>query len=176
MPRAKLQIVIDASVARAAGDVSMHPVSKNCRETLQALSNSELDIATCSALASEWKKHQSNYSRLWLISMIARGRFNCLPVEPINHDFRKCIGDNAETEKCADTMEKDAHLVEIALQTGKRIIALDETVRNLYKSLSRHHPPIRPVLWANPTIDDDLTVEWISGGCPSIARLKLGKK
>lgn len=174
MPRANPLIVVDASVARAAGDTSMHPTSKNCRETLQAVTSSEINIATCSALVSEWKKHQSNYSRLWLVSMIARGRFKCLSPDPLNNALRECINDHAKTDKCADAMEKDAHLIEIALQTGKRIIALDETVRNLYKNLSLHHPPIKNVLWANPVIDEDSTIEWVSNGCPSISRLKLG--
>lgn len=174
MPKAKPQIVVDASVARAAGDASMHPVSKNCRESLQAISNSKIDIVTCSLLISEWKNHQSNYSRLWLISMIARGRFKCLSNDLTNHGLRESINTHAKTENCANAMEKDAHLIEIALQTGRRVIALDETVRNLYKSLSKHHPPIKTVLWANPVIDEDSTTEWISTGCPSISRLQLG--
>ena len=174
MKKMKHQIVIDASVARAAGDASMHPTSRSCRETLQAFTKTELMIATCSSLVAEWRQHQSSFSRLWLLSMIAKGRFHCLSPLPHDKDLRESIAAYAGSDTEEDAMSKDVHLLELALQTGKRVVALDETARALFKGLSQNHHQIKGVHWANPVIQADSTLEWISSGSPDMQKLMLG--
>lgn len=174
MPKNKRRITIDASVARAAGDVSMHPISKGCRDALRCIAATSLEVATCSTLIAEWRKHQSNFSRAWMLSMVARGRFTCLEPEPRDEILRDKIEAHAATERCAQSMIKDAHLLEVALNSDKRIIALDEVVRSLFKEFSQHHHPIKQVLWANPTIPEDSTLEWIKNHCPTLKNLKIG--
>lgn len=174
MPSPKPRIVIDASIARAAGDASMHPVSKNCREILQAIDNGKIIIITANELTEEWKKHQSRYFKTWLVSMVAKRRFEYIS-ESIRDDiFRTCITSNAENQKCADAMEKDAHLIEIALQAGKRVVALDEIVRALFKEMSNHHHPVKEIMWANPTQENDSTHEWALKGAPIEKSRKFG--
>jgi len=55
-------LVIDASIARAAGDVSMHPTSRNCRDFLQAVLDTCHRMALTTPIKEEWNRHQSRFA------------------------------------------------------------------------------------------------------------------
>jgi hypothetical protein len=56
-------LVIDASTARAAGEVSMHPTSRGCREFQEAVRSHGHRMAMTEAIQAEWNKHQSRFAR-----------------------------------------------------------------------------------------------------------------
>lgn len=176
MAKTNHAVVVDASVAKAAGDASEHPVSTQCREALLAIKATKLSFITGGLLRDEWKKHQSGFARTWLLSMIARGRFVCLTDLDPNPQLRDAIAKNAGSQNSAAAMDKDAHLLEIALLSSRRVVALDEVVRGLFRALCAHHIPIESVMWANPVVPADETVKWLLAGAPGVKNLTLGHK
>jgi hypothetical protein len=62
-----------------------------------------------------------------------------------------------------EAMLKDVHLLEAALNTDRTIIALDETVRELFVALSNDVAEVRIIVWANPERDPSVGV-WIEQG------------
>jgi len=75
-------LVIDASVARAAGDVSMNPTSRNCREFLQTVLQICHRMALTAPIQEEWNRHQSRFARDWRTSMVARKKIEVVKVPP----------------------------------------------------------------------------------------------
>ncbi len=55
-------LVVDASIASAAGDVSTHPTSRRCRDFLLAIREICHQIVMTAPIQQEWDKHQS---RAW---------------------------------------------------------------------------------------------------------------
>ena len=92
------KLVIDASVARASGgpEASM-PSSKRCRDFMLKAREVCHRIVMSPDLRAEWKRHQSNFARAWLVSMVSRRKFlfagNCE-----NAQLRQTLGDLPEHE------------------------------------------------------------------------------
>ncbi len=75
-------LVIDASIARAAGDMSVDPKSRNCREFLLAVRDHGHRMATTEPIIAEWNRHQSNFARRWRTSMMARKKIKAIEIPP----------------------------------------------------------------------------------------------
>ena len=73
-------LVIDASIAKAAGEISMHPTSRNCREFLQAVLKLCHRMAMTEAIQAEWNKHQTRFARGWRTSMVARRKLEFIEI------------------------------------------------------------------------------------------------
>lgn len=175
MSRARSQsLVIDASVARAAGpEDAVHPTAKHCRDFLLAV----LDICHraifSEAIAEEWKEHQSSFARQWRRSMFARKKIDRIDV-PQNIALRQQLEEATPHEKQRNAIRKDAHLVEAALTQGMRVVALDETVRNLFRTAAASGGDLRQVCWVNPDREDDDSLEWIQAGAVAEDSRMLG--
>src|SRR5438105_13114500 len=64
-------LVVDASVARAAGSLeSTHPTGVLCRDFLVAVRGVCHRIAWTDAIKLEWDKHDSRFARQWRLSML----------------------------------------------------------------------------------------------------------
>ena len=121
-------LVIDASIARAAGDTSNHPTSRNCCEFLRAVLGVCHRIALTDSLREEWNKHRSRFARTWRVSMMARRKVEL--VEVAAHLSLKKRIMRAQLDKPIEAIiEKDRHLIEAALATDKRVASLDDQVR-----------------------------------------------
>ena len=83
-------LVIDASIARAAGDTSNHPTSRNCCDFLQAVLKVCHRMAMTDPLREEWNKHQSRFARTWRVSMMARRKVVFLTI-PAHHSLKERI-------------------------------------------------------------------------------------
>jgi hypothetical protein len=73
-------LVIDASVAKAAG-WSKQPDSSSSRYFLRAVLDICHQMVLTPALAEEWRRHQSKYTREWRKSMYARRKIRQLEAE-----------------------------------------------------------------------------------------------
>lgn len=154
--------MVDASVAHAAGDVSLHPTSKQCRETLLALS--DFSAVFCPNLKAEWRKHESAFARAWKIKMIQEGKAKFFDDDQIISRFKRFI-DDADTDVHAkNAMDKDAHLVSSALSNDKIVVALDEKVRRLFSRHCLSFKGVRKILWSNPIRAEDNTIGWLRAG------------
>src|SRR5437016_1351946 len=141
-------LVIDASIARAAGDVSMHPTSRNCREFLQAVLKLCHRMAMTEAIQAEWNKHQTRFARGWRTSMVARRKVEF--IEVASHlSLEKRIERAVVDKYLAVIIEKDRRLIEAALAAEKRVISLDDHVRKHLRDHRSKLPELRPICWVN---------------------------
>jgi len=62
-------LVIDASIAHAAGVTSKHPTDQKCCEFLQAVLDVCHRMVLTAPIREEWNKHQSGFARMWRVSM-----------------------------------------------------------------------------------------------------------
>lgn len=171
-------LVIDASIARAAGgEESTYPTSVNCRDCLIAVLEICHRIVMTSDIRQEWDKHQSRFAREWLRRMIARRKL--YPVEiRVDHDFWQQIETLADMDKQRAEMIKDLRLIEAAIATDKTIISLDDnTARNFFGKASRQVEKLQDVIWVNPDKDEEQVIQWLTdGAAPEPARLLVAWK
>ncbi len=174
MRNSKFRLVIDADVARAAGGKkAKHPTPKKCRRFLQELLKSPHMLVMTPAIRDEWKKHESNYSRTWRKSMVARKKI--YPVRPIpNIEFEERIVSELNSESKKRAVRKDIHLVEAALVCDERVVSMDETVRLLLGSCAEKISEISDIVWVNPIKDKEEPIHWLKHGVVADDFRKLG--
>ena len=168
------RLVVDASVARAAGDEdATASVSINCTEFLETFRDEcQHHIVMTLEISEEWNTHQSNFATTWLKSMIAKKRFNY--VKP-SVDKALCykIEKTATNKKACEDIRKDFHLLEAALETDRIIISLDETVRQHFTQAAPSVGEIRDIVWVNPERTEEQPLPWLRDGAPPEAHRKL---
>ena len=168
------QIVIDADVARAAGnspDVS--GVSKACREFLQAVLDICHQVVWTQAIAAEWKKHASRFSRKWRVHMAARRKLHecdALPVAGLESRVLTCNDRGLRPEK----VTKDMHLVYAALKTNSPIASHDSEIRRLLTNALSKAPELRQLVWIDPGNPAEKPVDWLAKGAPAAKERMLG--
>jgi hypothetical protein len=160
-------LIIDASVARAAGpENATHPTAKNCRDFLLAVRDICHRMATSVAIDEEWNKHQSGFARRWRLSMFAKKKIDRLEIEADEH-LRTQLEEFAASDNQRNAMLKDVHLIEAALAAELRVVALDETVRNLFREFAPVAARLRRICWVNPGNENELPLDWLQAGAPA---------
>jgi hypothetical protein len=166
-------LVIDASIARAAGDVSMHPTSRSCREFLQAVLQHGHRMAMTEDIQAEWNKHQSRFARGWRTSMVARKRIEFVEVPP-HLTLEKRIARAVADEFLVAIIDKDRRLIEAALMTERRITSLDDHVRKHLQDHLSQLPEVGSICWVNPCIPEEEAMAWLEAGAPDERTRLLG--
>jgi hypothetical protein len=166
-------LVIDASIAAAAGDVSMDPISSQCRDFLNSVLDICHRIAMTDPVRDEWNKHQTKFAWKWRGSMMRKGKEHVVPVATIA-SLKVRIDEVVAKNDIADIIHKDRHLLEAALATEKRVISLDEKVRKHLKSQCVALEEIRSICWVNPTKPDEKAIEWLKSGARIKSEQTLG--
>jgi hypothetical protein len=159
-------LVIDASIAMAAGEVSMHPTSRDCREFLQTV----LKVCHCMVMTDpireEWKRHQTRFARRWQTSMMARRKVEFVEVAA-HLSLERRITRAESDEAIAAVMEKDRRLVEAALVTEQRVISLDDRMReHLHNHVSKL-PEVQSICRVNPNKGEERAIAWLESGAPA---------
>jgi hypothetical protein len=121
---------------------------------------------------AEWKRHQRSFARRWLAHMVAARRIDLLG-EVRDDRFRAKLLPSAPSEAKKQAMEKDAHLLEAALQADRIVISCDEIVRALFQDACSAVAEIRTVHWANPEIEAEEVVPWLRAGARAEAKRRL---
>lgn len=161
------ELVIDASVARSSGGPeAVHPTAKAARDFLLTTLATHLKIVMTPAIRAEWDKHQSKFARSWRSSMVARKKLSAHEPEE-RKDLREKIVNTTLSKSNSDAMTKDFHLIEAAITTDKRIIALDDNARDLFAKVSSGIAEIREVLWLNPGSHSAEVNSWLKDGAPN---------
>ncbi len=166
-------LVIDASVAHAAGDVSMNPTSRNCREFLQAVLQVCHRMALTAAIQDEWNRHQSGFARTWRKAMMARKKIEVVTIPP-ESSLERRISRAVRDVRVAAIIEKDRPLIEAAIVTDNRVASLDDQVRGHIHAHRDRLPEVRGICWINPSDPAQEAVSWLNAGAPSDAFRKLG--
>ncbi len=162
------RLVIDASVARAAnGEKATHPTSVNCREFLKAVLDICHHIVMTKDIKKEWDKHQSNYSRKWLIQMVSRKKFHYLDIA-IDANLWKQVESIAASisNKRIEEMTKDLCLIEAANATDKIVVSLDDnTARKFFSEASAKIDELKNIVWVNPDkVEAEEPIAWLQNG------------
>ncbi len=171
MSRAKPKgIVIDASIARAAGtDAATATRAVLCRDCLMAVRDAGLLVVLSQAIKSEWKTHRSEYARRWLTWMVGSRRFILVSPEPnpaVDTAIRSLL---TETERAA--AEKDQHLIEAAVAASQRVLSLDSTARDCFSKVAMSAGELRAIHWGNP--ESVGCNEWVADGTPDDSQWAL---
>ena len=103
MPTQSRRLVIDASVASAAGETLQ---SRQCREFLRAVLKICHRIVLTPTLTVEWNEHQSQFARTWRAEMLSLGK-----VVNIEESPNERVRNQVPKRKA---VQKDLHLVEAA--------------------------------------------------------------
>ena len=167
-------LVVDASVARSSGgEDATYPTSKNCRDCLKTILALSHRVVMSPPIMDEWNKHKSITARQWLVSMFSRKRV--LLIEPeVLEEVRQKLPEIADSQKDADAMLKDVHLVEAALATGQIVIALDEIVRVLFGKSCQTVGVMKVVVWVNPDKAEENALAWLEEGAEPEKHRQLG--
>ena len=170
------EIVIDASVARASGgEDATYPLPKNCRDFLKTLLEVCHHAVMSPDIATEWKKHESNWARTWRASMVARKKLHM--VHPPNDlNLREQLRKSSMNEKQGEAMIKDCHLIEAAMATDHRIASLDEAARSLFGVASYTIVQLIDITWINPGDVSEEPIEWLKQGAAPEKSRQLGFK
>lgn len=169
--RSPRRLVIDADVARSAGD-TQHPLSSACRRFLETVLEVGHHAVMPTEIHQEWRNHHSRYSRKWLTKMHGRRRVDRVQIG-YDSELRKSI-DDVVGEMERQVVEKDVHLVEAAIATDLLVNSRDERARAAFRILSDKVVRLRPVVWVNPTIREERPVCWLRGGAKADSYRRLG--
>lgn len=146
-------LVVDASVAHAAGE-SDHPTSKSCRETLLDIKTVCHHIVMTPAIRAEWKKHANKFSWKWWRSMVARRKVNNIQdthfkLPPTNIT---CLNSRENA-----SLQKDAHLLEGALEGDGVIVSLDYEAARIWNKCYKHIRVPKSIKWISPSQRSDFS-------------------
>jgi len=170
--KASAALVIDASIARAAG-LTEHPVSSACRSFLQEVLNICHRVVMTPEISQEWNKHRSNFAFRWRASMTARKKVvRPGPIEDAG--LRQTVRSLQLPDNVREAILKDIHLVEAAFATERTIASLDETVRGYLRQISGPVRSLKPLVWVNPTNDDEHATDWLRQGANADEQRQLG--
>ena len=157
-------LVVDASVARSSGgEGATYPASKNCRDCLKTILALPHRVVMSRPILDEWNKHKSAFARGWYVSMTARRRVLRVEPEPLE-ELRRELQEVAGSQKDADAMLKDFHLIEAALVTDRTVIALDEIVRALFSTSCQTVGQMKSIVWVNPDKPAEQPFAWLEAG------------
>ena len=161
------RLVIDADVAQASGDEdATDPRAINCRDFLTEVMTQNHKIVMTRKINDEWKRHQSRFALEWRASMDARRRVD--RIDPLEYDeLQDKVTNTVDNENEIEVMQKDIHLLEAALKTDKTVISLDQTVRQLFATVSQRVGEIRDIIWVNQDrTSEEQPITWLQNGAP----------
>jgi hypothetical protein len=158
-------IVIDADIMRSAG-TSEHPNSSNARKLLDAVWDAGHRMVQCAPIKEEYDRHQGRYASLWRTKMISKKLWVHWKYKE-DKDLRRVLVDALPDGSLARDLEvlKDAHLLEAAAATDKRIVSKDATARNLFRLACPHLNVHKSILWGDLTGSPAKVIQWVDNGC-----------
>jgi hypothetical protein len=171
-PKVSRRLVVDASIARSAGESSDRE-AKACRELLACVLSVSHRVVMTSGIVAEWEKHCSVYSNTWLLKMTKLRKIERLdPGE--NVPLRNRMQEITSNVGILQAMLKDIHLIEAALAADRIVVSRDERVRTYFSNASLAIDELTTILWANPVLKSERVVAWLTLGAKSEQPRLLG--
>lgn len=176
MRRRARQLVVDASIAHAAGSVTAtHPTALQCREFLQEIAAQRgFTLVWTEAIAEEWGRHNSAFALRWRVQMAASGRIVDVDGER-DEDLRAAVERAALTLGAGGVMQKDTHVVEAALATEHTVTALDDEARGWFAKSADNIPRLAKIVWVNPNVPAEKPNAWLRAGAKRERQRMLGQ-
>lgn len=171
MSKMSRRIVVDASVARAAGETE-HPTSQRCRQFLLDMLVICHKVVMSDDIAREWKKHASGYSIRWLAAMRSKGKV--VKVTPLEPDlWQRIIAAADWTVNDIAAMEKDLLLLLAALESDKLVASGDGKIRERFARAAIKVDSLAGITWVNPSLAEDHCRAWLNAGARHADELTL---
>lgn len=164
------RLVIDADIAHSAG-TSEHPVASGARTFLDTVYDFGYHVTMTEAIRTEWRRHQSRYSRKWLTRMYGRRLVYRSDVGE-DHGLRARLA-SVTPDAQRSIAEGDVHLIEAAIATDRAVSSGDERARSVFRAASKHLPELNPIVWVNPARCLPRALAWLRDGAPIDADLLL---
>lgn len=162
--RMRKRLVIDASVARAAGgEDAEHPRAKSSRDFLRAVLDICHQLTVTEEILDEWRRHRSGFARRWQVAMFARRKVASVG-DVAQDNLRDAIRSAAASRGDRAAMLKDGHLIEAALAADGIVVSLDDAARALFRIASQEVRDLRGIAWVNPNEAPQDTLEWLRQG------------
>jgi len=92
----------------------------------------------------------------------------------VANDLETKLGEAIDDVSDRAAALKDAHLLEAAMVTGKRIVSHDETARRVFRAASRVVPRLRDIVWLDPANETEQVEDWLRDGAPEDKHRRLG--
>lgn len=165
-------IVVDASVARAAGEIGADSRRGSaCTQFLESLRKENHRLALGPTLDAEWDKHVSGFAFGWFTSMSRRGK-----VVTVDDAVPALLAEGIESASAdpgvVAAMAKDAHLITAAVNSDARVASLDDRVRGHFSKSLRAFDAVMEIAWVNPVEEADAG-DWLRAGAPAHHGRKL---
>lgn len=175
MKKNSVALVLDTNLAQAAGAGAVHAgePAPQCVAVFNTIyKNQALRVALNAKLNDEWKLHQREFARKWLINMFSRKRVDIFDENtPWEHEPAFLDDLDHASPKAKAEILKDMHLLKLAMLTDKRVISLDKQQLDW---LSKNEPLLqylRGLHWASPTHAHILA--WLEQSAPADARFEV---
>jgi hypothetical protein len=91
-----------------------------------------------------------------------------------NHELRVRLLRTASSELIRKAMEKDAHLIEAAIQHDRIVLSRDEKMRQILREVAAEIREVAQILWANPALEEDGVLAWLESGARVEPARRLG--
>ncbi|MDZ4411870.1 hypothetical protein ORL62_29175 [Bacillus cereus] len=166
------ELVLDACIARSAGDFAEAPNSKYCREFIDEFVKSKHKLIMTEELLAEWNKHESRFSRKIRVMLITKQRV--LFKKCKNEVLRQSVNNIPDKSRIGAIM-KDIHLVEAANKGDNIIVSLDEKIHRHFLYLKDYSPAgfVDQLNWINPTKNPNNVIDWFRNGAELIPEIQL---
>jgi len=154
--------VVDTNIVTSASDCSEADEAIKCRDLLECIFlNNSHKIGISTELKNEYEKHWSSYSRKWYTSMMRHARVerhNEILNRELRDIIRRFLSQIFQREHIPDiwtNVEKDIHLLELAIVCDKIIISNENYTRDRLKRLSRKSHKdlnnLKLIFWLRPS-------------------------
>lgn len=157
-------LVVDASVARSCSDPASSVEASSCFLFLQQISDRKnaMGVVVNPELDREWALHGSKTFTSWLARMETRRRVHRVE-EKRSTDYRSAVSQTVD-DGIRAALEKDVHLIELALFGQHPIASRDDKQRRYVRDLIPSLGVLGSVQWVNPVQEPDW-LSWFARGC-----------
>ncbi|MCC6561739.1 MAG: hypothetical protein IT478_10305 [Xanthomonadales bacterium] len=147
-----LRLVVDASVARAAGDATASPdaTSRAWAATLGAILRICHRVSVCDVLVAEWDRHSGSLFRRWRKAMLSKDKVIHVSSEKLVDEALRAAITSLTDAGSRKAIEKDIHLIELASWGDGWVFTADGKIRAhvaAHDALSRWKKHVR---WGEP--------------------------
>lgn len=157
-------LIVDANVARSCNDPTDNEDASICYLFLQEIARRDRDLGVIinDDLEREWDAHASGAFVRWLARMETRKRVVRVGVRRVA-DYRKAL-DVVDEPGIRAALEKDVHLIELALLENGPVVSRDDRQRKYIQALITHYSLLGTIQWINPVTDEGWAA-WFERGC-----------